>query len=265
MGEKFMRFEKFVRATSFDEAYEVLQEKGAQILGGTTFLRLNNKPFKFGIDLSALNLRFIEEDEKSIIIGAYTTLRDLETSDIIKKHFGSFFQDALKHIIGVQFRNSATIGGSVYGRYGFSDVITAILTLDCDVELHNHGRMNFSKFIKEGKYKDIIKRIIIKKNNPKTSYHSIRKSDADFPVLTAAVALADKLDIVVGARPKAAAHAWKAQKFLFEAGLTDENIEKALDILTEEIELGDDIRSSAEYKKQVVKVLVRRALKEVKS
>lgn len=44
-------------------------------------------------------------------------------------------KESLRHIVGVQFRNLATVGGSLWGRFGFSDVLTLLLALDAQVEL----------------------------------------------------------------------------------------------------------------------------------
>lgn len=260
-----MKFENYARPQSFEEALKLLkEEKSSRIVGGSTFLRLSKKPVKLAIDLIDLNLDYIKETDDEIFIGAYTSLYDLETNPIIKNNFGDLFEKALKHIVGVQFRNVATIGGSVYGRYGFSDVITALAVLDCKVDLIEHGLMDFNQFILEGKYKDIIKQIIIKKNNPKTSYQMLRKSDADFPTLTCAVSKTDSIKIVVGSRPKTALHALKTEEFLIDKELNEENIMQAAKLVKEELDFGDDIRSSQAYKEQVVQVLVKRALMEVK-
>ena len=45
-------------------------------------------------------------------------------------------KNAVKDIVGVQFRNMATIGGSIWGRFGFSDVLTVFLAMDSYVELY---------------------------------------------------------------------------------------------------------------------------------
>ena len=260
-----MKFEKYSRPQSFEEALEILKkEENSRIIGGSTFLRLNKKGFKVGIDLIDLDIDFIRETEDEVFIGAYTSLYELETNEIIKKNFGDLFIVALKNIIGVQFRNTATIGGSVYGRFGFSDVITALAILDGKVELVEHGMMSCSEFIAEGKRKDIIKQIIITKKDYKTSYQMVRKSDADFPSLTTAVSKTDKIKIVVGSRPQHATHAIEAETFISGKELTDENIAEATTIAASELVFGNDIRSSKEYKAQVVKVLIKRALEEVR-
>lgn len=260
-----MRFENYKRPQSFDEALKILkEEKGSRIIGGSTFLRLSKNPVNCAIDLSDLGIDFIKETDEEVHIGAYTSLRKLEINEIITRNFGDLFTKALKNIIGVQFRNLATIGGSVYGRFGFSDVITALAVLDCQVELVEHGTMDFDQFILEGKYKDIIKQIIIKKSNLKTSYQMLRKSDADFPTLTCAASNGDKIQIVVGSRPKAAHHAIKAEEFLSGKELNDANIKEAGEIVATELEYANDIRSSKAYKEVVVKTLVKRALQEVR-
>ena len=62
------------------------------------------------------------------------TLRQIEQSEAVKKLCGDGIEEAVRHIVGVQFRNQATVGGSIYGRFGFSDVLTAFLALDTYVE-----------------------------------------------------------------------------------------------------------------------------------
>ena len=70
------------------------------------------------------------------------TLRQLETNTDLNRYFDGLMREMVRHIVGVQFRNGATVGGSLYGRYGFSDVLTALLVLDTEVELYKAGRMS---------------------------------------------------------------------------------------------------------------------------
>ncbi len=65
-------------------------------------------------------------------------LRQLETHESFNKATCHVFRDAVKDIVGVQLRNLATIGGSVYSRFSFSDVICSLLCLECDVYKHMH-------------------------------------------------------------------------------------------------------------------------------
>ena len=84
-----MRFDKFVQPKNLKTALEILKkDPKSVILGGTTFLRISDKNYSTGIDLSALGLKYIKEVGDQIEIGAYTSLRTLETDPIINKYFG---------------------------------------------------------------------------------------------------------------------------------------------------------------------------------
>ena len=128
------RLKKYVSIQSLEEGYDLLmQDKNNVILGGLLWMKMGKKNYHTGIDLSGLALNKIEETDESIEIGCMTTLRQIETHPLLGKWFGSLFSEAVKHIVGVQFRNCATLGGSVYSRFGFSDVLTALMALDAQV------------------------------------------------------------------------------------------------------------------------------------
>ena len=92
--------------------------------------------------------------------------------------------ESVRHSVGVQFRNQATVGGSIYGRYGFSDILTLFLALDTFVELYDGGTIRLSEFVKRKKDKDLLVSVIIRKSDRKVRYESIRQTKTDFPVLT---------------------------------------------------------------------------------
>ena len=155
---------ELVQPASIDEAYEILMKrKNNQIIGGSAFLRMGKKRIGTGIDLSNLNLNTIEENEDYIEIGAMTTLRDMEVSPILNKYFNNIIPNSVSDIIGVQFRNVATVGASVFSKYGFSDVIVGLLALDSEVELYKGGRMSLETFLNREFEKDILVKLYIKK------------------------------------------------------------------------------------------------------
>ena len=65
-----------------------------------------------------------------------TPLHALETHKELNAYTNSAIRESVRHIVGVQFRNCATVGGSIFGRFGFSDVLTMFLALDTWVELY---------------------------------------------------------------------------------------------------------------------------------
>lgn len=67
------------------------------------------------------------------------TLRQIELHEGLNALCEGLVRDAVCDIVGTQFRNLATVGGSIFGRFGFSDVMTAFLALDSYVELYKGG------------------------------------------------------------------------------------------------------------------------------
>jgi len=260
---------KYVKPDNLEEAYRILKDiPNSHIIGGGVFLKLSSKDIDVAIDLYDLRMDYIREDDKNVEICAMTTFRDIETSKILKENFGDILHDSVKEVVGIQFKNSVTVGGSIFPRYGFSDLITALLVLDCKVVLYKFGEMNLDEYLKSRiDEKDILTKIIIKKQNIKSSFKSLRNSAGDYSILNVAVSYDaddEKFKIGVGARPGHSIYAVKAQNFLNE--ITDINEEiglKAGKIASEEILFRSNYLATSEYRKDICKVLIKRAIMEV--
>lgn len=251
--------------TTVEEAYSLLtKRKNNQLIGGSGFLRMGSKRIGTGIELSNLELDYIKEDENYVEIGAMTTFRSLETSSVIKNNFGEIIASSVADIIGVQFRNVVTVGGTVFSKYGFSDLIVALLSLDTEVELYKGGRISLDEFLNREYEKDLLTKVYIKKNNKKGSYKSLRNAKSDYPLINVSVSkLNNTFKICVGARPQKAMVASGASKFLSSNTLTEENIEKASQMAVDELSFGSNMRASKEYRYAMAKVLIKRAIMEV--
>lgn len=256
--------QNLVQPNSIEEAYNILiSKRNNRVLGGCAFLRLGSKRIATALDLSKLDLAFIKEQDGYIEIGALTTYRDLEVSAILVNSFNGVVPKAVSNIIGVQFRNMVTVGASVYAKYGFSDLITALLVLDTEVELYKAGRMSLRDFLNRPRERDILTRIFIRKNQRQASYHDLRKSASDFPILNVAVSKLDNQWIItVGARPHKAVIAHKASEELSK-NASNENIECLADLVAQELSFGTNARATAKYREAICKTLVKRAITEV--
>ena len=254
-----------VQPNNLAEAYQILSDKrNNTILGGCAFLKMSSKRIGTAIDLSNLSLSYIKEQSNFIEIGAMTSLRELETHPLFQKYFNGVLPKSVYNIIGVQFRNVVTVGASVYAKYGFSDVITALLVLDTEVELYKGGRMPLVDFLNRPHEKDILVKLWIKKNNRQAAYQNLRKSASDYAVLTVAVSkLEDQWTVVVGARPSKAAIAVKASEVLSKGNLSVAEIEEAAQKAAEELSFGTNRRGTSEYRKALCQVLVKRGIMEV--
>lgn len=255
---------QYVRAESLQQAYELNQKKSNVILGGMLWLKMQNRNIGTAIDLSDLGLDTIEETDDSYLIGAMVTLRQLEQHKGLDLLTGHTFAESVEHIVGVQFRNMATVGGSIFGRYGFSDVLTIFMALDAQVELYHRGIISVEEFAKLPLDKDLLVRLIIKKQNRKTIYLSQRNTKTDFPVLTCAVSEYEgEYRTVIGARPMRAICIYDTDQILKD-GITQESASKFADYIAGKVQTGSNLRGSNEYRQILSGVLTRRALLKLK-
>ena len=194
--------QKYVRAQSLEEAWQLNQRGRNRIVGGMLWLRLGRGSVGTAIDLSGLGLDKIEETETEFSIGSMATLRQLEQHQGLNVYSCGAVKNAVKDIVGVQFRNMATIGGSIWGRFGFSDVLTVFLAMDCCVELYKGGIVPLEQFANMKKDNDILVRLIVKKAPGKVVYTAMRNQRTDFPVITCALSnIGRQSKAVIGARP----------------------------------------------------------------
>lgn len=249
--------QKYVRAQSLEEAWQLNQRGRNRVVGGMLWLRLSRGGVGTAIDLSGLGLDKIEETETEFSIGAMATLRQLEQHEGLNAYTGGAVKNALKDIVGVQFRNMATIGGSIWGRFGFSDVLTVFLAMDCCVELYKGGIVPLEQFANMKKDSDILVRLIVKKAPGKVVYTAMRNQRTDFPVLTCALSsIGGQPKAVIGARPA------KAMVIRDENGLMPDGKAFAA-YVAQNAPTDSNIRGSAAYRTHLVRVLVERAAKEL--
>ena len=239
-----MKIKNYVRARSLAEAYELNRSRRNKIIGGMLWLKMTNMNVNTAIDLCDLGLDKIEETETEFSIGCMTSLRQLELHEGLHTYSCGAFRKAVQDIVGVQFRNCATIGGSLFGRFGFSDVLTVLLCMDCYVELYPTGVVSLEEFAAMKRTNDILVRLIVQKTPGKFSYEAMRAQRTDFPVLTVAASTLGKL--VIGARPM------KAMVLPLP--------QKGEDIL---VPTATNLRGSKEYRSHLVNVLTKRAMAQL--
>lgn len=256
-------FQKYVKAQSLEEAYTLNQSRNNKIIGGMLWLRLGTTNYNTIIDISELNLNQIEEDDEQFKIGAMVTLRELEKHTNLNEYTNYAIYNAVKDIIGVQFRNLATVGGSIWGRFGFSDVLTVFLALDSYVELYNAGIVSLEDFTKMNYDNDILVSIIVKKKPCQCVYDAVRIQRTDFPVLTCATSLLDgSYKMAIGARP-GKARLYIDDNAILANGITSEAASAYAEHLSKIVPTTSNHRGSAAYRSKLVKALAERNLKKL--
>ncbi|MGL6065244.1 MAG: FAD binding domain-containing protein [Fusobacteriaceae bacterium] len=273
-------FKNYFQAKDIETAYEeLIKNKKNIIIGGGSYLKMSKVLYNTGIDMSKLDLNYIKEDEKYILIGSMTTFREIEINELLKTYYNNMFTHSVKDILGVQFRNNVTVGGTVFSKYGFSDLITPLLALNCIVVLHKGGEKRLEDFLKEGKStRDILIEVKIPKEEYIGIFKSIRKSSTDYSLINISVSKKKNLksyNIAIGARPgRAVLVKNNIGENISNLELDKKNIlekrelilemlnDEAMENLLKDISFGDNMRSTKEYRKEMAKVLIRKAILE---
>ena len=233
-----LNIQNYKKVESIEEAYELNQKKANRIVGGMMWMRMGDNRINTAIDMSGLGLDKIEETDEEFKIGC---------------------------MVGVQFRNLATVGGSIYGRYGFSDVLTLLIGLDSYVELYKGGIVSLKEYAAQSYDRDIIVSIIVKKKPVKMFYEAVRITETDLPVLTCAgvgFSGLGEYNICIGARPGRAVVV-EDKEGILNGGVNDEAIESFARYVKENVSTESNMRGSAEYRSHLAEELTKRALRAV--
>lgn len=257
-----MKAKAFVRPSSLEEAYRILQESPKnKIVAGGLWLKKGNADVDTLIDLSNLCLDKIEEKKDYIEVGAMVTQREFEKSNILARAGVNALKDAVKQIMGPAFRNVATIGGSVYGKYGFSDIVTAFLGFKVELVFYPEQIISLDEYVSTpGFGKGILTHVRIYKSSKKVYFKKVAITALDYPILNVCVTKDNEYRIAVGSRPLVGKLAQNAMKYVNDGG---KDFSKAAKLALEELKVGDSIATKSAYREQLFLTYVARGLEEV--
>lgn len=262
-----MKVEHFLQATSLEEAYTLLQsKKDNYVIAGGAWMKLSLKKADTLIALDHLPLGGVIDHPTFLEIGSMATLRYLELNPLVKDLGCGVLQKAIQSIMGVTIRNIATIGGSVVSKFGFSDLIPVLLLFDTTLVFYKHGEISLNAYLESHVVsRDILVSLRVKKTPGSYFFKKVKTTALDFAILNIAIAKTKNgFQIVVGSRPGGALFAEKTMAFVnSEKNMTVDVIENAARMASEEISVSSNVRSSEEYRKQLIYVYVKRGLKEV--
>ena len=259
-----MKVNEYYRASSLEDAYLKLQEdpKNA-ILGGGLWMKKLGQSYNALIDLSSLGLDKISETEDEVVVGSLVSQREFENYPVIRNLYNDAIGFATREVMGVNFRNIATIGGSIMGRYPFSDVICGLLPYEVCLEFYPSQKMSLEEYLNyKGKLNAILVSIHIKKEKGVGYFKKVKTTALDFPIVNIAVSkINGKYKVAVGARPMVVSLAKKAMEYLNSE--TNPDFAKAGEIAASELSFLDNKDASKDYRVELTKVYVRRGLQEV--
>ncbi len=278
---------EYIRAKTVDEVLALLSQHGDNskvIAGGQSLLVLMRQGLvapQYLIDIKGISsLEYINLDKnKGLRIGALTTHRDIETSPFMRDGFG-VLAEMEQTLAAVQTRNWGSIGGNLCHSDPAGDPAPVLIALNANLILTSpRGERivpvedfptDYFETVLE--HDEILTEIQVPNPPPHTgtAYTKFSKREGDTAIVSTAVSIT--LDgrkstcadarIVLGAVASVPTKAKKAEKVLVGKEITDSLLEKAGQVASEECEPVSDIHASEEYRRELVKVLVRRIGRE---
>jgi carbon-monoxide dehydrogenase medium subunit len=270
---------------SLEEAFELLDEYGDEarlIAGGTALLILMRQRLVQPSALVSLSrvpgLSGVKIDDGSVRIGALTTHREAEISSLVRERL-SALADTLRHVATIRIRNVGTLGGNLAHADPNQDPPATLIALGASAELasaRGERLVPLEEFFTDYyetalRPGEILKSIVVPMPSSRTHavFEKFLPRTAD-DYATVAVAVAVTLDasgercedvrIVLGSAGPTPVRAGEAEAVLRGQALSDQAIRAAAEQVKSEVEPVSDIRGSAEYKREMAEVWVRRAL-----
>lgn len=280
-----MKAFEFVTAGNSREAVALLAQHGpaAKVLAGGTDLLVDLKSAPRApavvVDISrAVDLKGIAVTERGLVIGALATHAEIMRSAVVREMFPALV-DAAHSIGAVQTRSLGTLGGNLVTAVPSLDSGPALVALDASVTIAGPAGkrdMPLSVFfvgprataLRAGEL--LVEIVIPKKNLGKpTAFRKfgLRKGQALALVNAAASVWIDwnthtflEPCIALGAVAPTVMRAPQAESYLSGRSVTPDAMAEAGRIAAGEARPISDFRASAGYRRDLIAVLVRRAL-----
>lgn len=228
-------------------------------------------------EISDLDSIVFSEGE-GVRIGALAKLFDIQTSDIVREKMPAL-ADAAHYVASAQIRRKGTMAGNICNASPSADTASILLAMDAKIKVYNNEIErdvpigDFFKGVKKTCLEkgDIVTEIFVPelKKGEGSAYfkHSVRKA-MDLAIVGVAVWIkmdGDRVDdcrIAMGGVGITPLRAYSAEKILKGSELTDDLLEKAAEAASEECSPISDVRASAEYRKDMIRVYTKRAVKK---
>ncbi len=284
----FDRIRAFHRPTTVAQAMRTFRAearlggRGRFVAGGTDLVVEGDRSLRYLVDLTRLPLRFARRRGNGWTIGATTRMADLEHSAGLRRFADGILSEAAGTCGSPQIRNMATIGGNLANGSPACDTAPPLLALDASVVIAGpSGRrtLPLDRFFKgvnrtalDGGLLAEIRvpaPAVPKGGRAAWSFQKLGRLKSDIAVVNAAAGVALDRDgrcvwarIALGAVAPTPLRARRAEARLIGKALDRSAIEAAAEVAAGETRPVGDVRSTAEYRREMSRVLVQRALEE---
>ncbi|MBI4527439.1 MAG: xanthine dehydrogenase family protein subunit M [Deltaproteobacteria bacterium] len=276
----------YVEPNTLKEACELLAEHSEEsklIAGGTALLiwmrmRLLNP--RLVISLAKLpDFDYVLFDEKQgLRIGAGARHRDIELSPIVRRNF-PLLSETFRKVAQPRIRNMGTIGGNLCQGDPLTDPGASLIALDAEMTLtrargkrvvpvENFFIDYYQTDLQPG---EILTEIRVPYPVKRPLWSQIKflpRSQEDFATVGVALTLAvhdgtcQDIRLALNSVAPTILRAKNAEEVLRGQAITDKTVRHAAEVAATEVDPMDDVRGSPDYKRELVRVLVRRALNQ---
>jgi aerobic carbon-monoxide dehydrogenase medium subunit len=270
-------------ASSVDEAISLLQRHGPEarlLAGGHSLIPMMKLRLAFPevlIDIHELDgeLRYVREDDGVLRVGALARHRDLLESPVVKERY-TLLADAEKFIADPLVRNMGTVGGSFAHADPSEDLPAAFVALGADVVARGpQGERSVAvEDLPVGPFETVLEpdEILTEVRVPRapqgSSYFKVERRAGDYAAAAVGVAVwmnGESLEDVrigmCGVGPTTL-RARGAEEVLEGQEPDAELYRRAGERAAEECDPTHDARGTPEYKRDLVRVLVGRAMQQ---
>lgn len=282
-----MKWQKYLFPASIEEALAMLEEHQGQarvIAGGTDLipqLKKKEREVQCLVDISRLDeLKGIQLDGDMIRIGAGVIHQQLASSELIREKATVLAEGALA-VGSPQIRYMGTVGGNIVNAQPAADTVIPLLALEAEAEIASNLETRLvpldSLFVRPGESTvDASAEILVAvrfralDGNQGSAFARLAKRKAlSLPILNAAVVVTldgdgtafEEARLALGPVALTPFRARKAEGALRGQAVEGEAIQSALEIAAQEAQpRSNPLRASREYRQEMVKVLLRRAL-----
>jgi aerobic carbon-monoxide dehydrogenase medium subunit len=280
-----MRNFDYLEPTTVAEACALLKQHSgeAKVFAGGSHLTILMKQGLYQ-PKALVNIKKISElkgirfdSTEGLIIGALVTHRELETSALVKEKF-PVLSKAEREVANIRVRNMGTVGGNLASGEPLTDLSQIFISLDGKARITGSNGQRaipiedlFVDFYTTSLAEDeILTQIVIPPLPARSGIEYIRFSSSsvvDKPSVGVALRLTlesssetvQAARIVLGCVGATPVRARKAEALITGKKLTTELAEEAGAIASQECSPTSDLRGSEEYKRAIVRTLVRRA------
>jgi carbon-monoxide dehydrogenase medium subunit len=279
-------FEYFAPKTVEDALSLLSQYKGEAkiIAGGQSMLVLMRQGLlapEYVVDIKGIStLDYMNYDEREgLKIGALTVHRAIETSPVIQRHF-KVLSEMERNLATIQTRNWGTIGGNLCHGDPAGDPAPVFIALDAKLKLKSLAgerivaMEDFSKDILEVGLEPGEMLIEIQVPLPKphtgTAHDKLMVMQGDAGIVGATVSIALKpgngicedARIVLSNAASIPLRAKDAERCLIGKTINEDLLIETGEVASKEVSPPSDVHASAEYRKEMIKVFVKRATRE---